>query len=224
MSKKRKAAAILSRRPRSWLGIAGVVMSLSALAFTAYETDAEGKITNPGQIFAAFADLNIGADAVVKMKASPTPPSAKPASASWRTVREVLDGDTLRLDNGDLVRLIGVDTPESSENRKLREDIHKMGMPVRERDLAGLGKAASAFTTEVALGRRCWLEFEKNPKDQYGRYLAYVHFDNGTVLNELILSEGYGKAYLSFPFQYKKRYILLQTEAQFRKRGLWKDN
>lgn len=224
MSKKRKAISILNRRPRSWLGIVGVALSLFSLAFTAYETDTEGKITNPGQIFAAFADLNIGADAVARMKGSPVPSSAKPASAAWRTVGEVLDGDTIRLDNGALVRLIGVDTPESSENRKQREDMYKMGVPVRERDLAYLGKAAAAFTKELALGRRCWLEFEKEPKDQYGRYLAYIHFDDGTILNELILSQGYGKAYLSNPFRYKKRYVLLQTEARFHKRGLWKDD
>ena len=224
MAKKRKAAKILKRKPRSWLGVACMLLSLAALAFTAYETDSEGKITNPGQIFAAFADLNLNADAVVKMKNSPVPPSAKPAQSRWRRVEKVLDGDTIRLETGELVRLVGVDTPESSENRKLREDIYKMGMPVRERDLALLGQAASAFTRALVEGRQCWLEFEKGPKDQYGRLLAYVHLEDGRILNELILAQGFGKAYLGFSFRYKKRYILLQTEARLAKRGLWKDD
>lgn len=224
MSKKRKAARILKRKPRSWLGVACLLLSLAGLAFTAYETDSEGKITNPGQIFAAFADLNLGADVVARMNDSPTPPSTKPALAKWRRVEKVLDGDTIRLDNGDVVRLIGVDTPESSANRKLREDIYKMGLPVREADLVLLGQAASAFTHALIEGRQCWLEFEKESKDQYGRLLAYVHLEDGRVLNELLIAQGFGKAYLSYSFRYKKRYILLQTEACLAKRGLLQGN
>lgn len=224
MSKKRKAAKVLRRRPRSWLGVICVLFSLGALALSSYETDTEGKISDPGQIFAAFADLNIGADEVMRMRASPLPPSRAPLGARWRSVVAVPDGDTLTLDGGETVRLIGVDTPESSNNRKLREDMYKMGVPVRERDLIRLGQIAGEFTRSLALGRRCWLEHENNPKDQYGRTLAYVHLDDGRILNEEILSRGFGKAYLGYGFKYRKRYILLQATSSLNKAGLWREH
>ncbi len=81
--------------------------------------------------------------------------------------------------------------------------------------------AAAAFSREVAQGRRCWLSQERDRKDQYDRTLAYVHFENGAVLNELLLDQGYAKVYMNFDFRYKQRYVRLQTEAQAARRGLW---
>lgn len=219
MAKRRKAAKVLRRGPRSWLGVVCVLFSLGAVALSSYETDAEGKVTDPAVIFAAFADLNLGADQVMRMRGCPLPPT-RPQGA-WRTIVSVSDGDTLRLDNGATVRLVGVDTPESSNNRKLREDMYKMDIQVRENDLVKLGLAASAFTAQLCLGKRCWLEYEGDPTDQYGRTLAYVHLEDGRIVNEEILSAGFGKAYLSYPFKYRKRYVLLQSGASLDKRGLW---
>ena len=223
MSKKRKAAGILRRRPRSWLGIACAVFSLGSLAFTAYDADTDGKLTNRAQIFEAFAELNVDMATVARMQASPVPARAKPFQARWHTIVQVLDGDTVRLDNGKTVRLLGVDTPESSENRKLREDVYKTGNTVRESDLIELGKLATVFAKSLAEGRRCWLEHEKQPTDNYGRLLAYIHLEDGRILNEELLAQGYAKAYLNQPFRYKKRYILLQIQASAGGRGLWGD-
>ena len=222
MSKKRKAQRILKRKPRNWLGIICVLFSLGALALGSYEEDAEGKVTNPAQIFAAFADLNVGADAVLRMRTSPAAPSRAPLGNRWRVITAVLDGDTVKLDSGETVRLIGVDTPETENNRKLREDIYRMAIPVREKDLMRLGAAASRFTEQMAIGQQCWLEFEKEQRDQYGRMLAYVHLRDGRILNEEIVYNGYGRAYIGMPFSYKKRYILLQADASLNKRGLWR--
>ncbi len=221
LKKSNILSALLTRRPKSILAIAGIVLSLYGLSATDFETDDSGKITRPGQIFAAFAELGVTPDSVVRMQDAPPPPAAAPGNARWFTIREVVDGDSLRLDNGDTVRLLGVDAPEASENRKLREDIHRTGMPLSEGGLVHLGRAAAAFTREVARGRRCWLEFEREQRDQYGRVLAYVHLDDGSILNELVIAQGYAKVYMPSPFRQKKRYILLQTEAQFRRRGLW---
>lgn len=220
---KKKAVKALKRRPRSWLGVVCVLFSLGAVALTSHETDAEGKVTDPAAIFAAFADLGLGADEVVRMRASPLPPSTPSRGVRWHTIVSVPDGDTLKLNGGETVRLIGVDAPESSNNRKLREDMYKMGIPVRERDLAQLGLQAAEFTERLALGRRCWLEFESGESDQYGRLLAYVHLDDGRILNEEILRNGFGKVYLSYSFKYRKRYILLQAGASMNRLGLWRE-
>lgn len=221
-AKRRKAATILKRKPRSWLGVICLLLALAGLFLTHFDIDDEGMLTDPGQIFAAFAELNMGADMVARMRASPLPPTRPGAGVRLRRVEWVADGDTLRLDGGETVRLIGVDTPETDNNRKLREDIYKTGLPVRDRDLIRLGLLASSFTKSLALGKRCWLEYEADPKDQYGRTLAYVHLEDGRILNEEIIVQGYGKAYLGFPFKYRRRYVLLQADAKLNQRGLWK--
>lgn len=220
--KRKKAARILRSRPRSWLGVICVLLALAGLILTRYEADEEGMLTDPGQIFAAFSELNIGAELIGRMRPSPSPPKRPPNGTRWRTVIWVADGDTIKLDGGEMVRLIGVDTPESDNNRKLWEDIYKIALPIRERDMIRLGKIAGDFTTSMVLGRRCWLEYENEPKDRYGRTLAYIHLEDGRILNEEILSQGYGKVYLSFPFRYRQRYVLLQTDARMNQRGLWK--
>lgn len=79
-----------------------------------------------------------------------------------RVVRAV-DGDTLevRLDDGDVetVRLIGVDTPETV----------KPDTPVQ-----CFGPQASAFEHAHTEGRRVRLQVGVEPRDVYGRLLAYV--------------------------------------------------
>lgn len=117
MSKKRKAKKLLKRRPKSWLGVVCLLFSLGAVAFNTYDFDTEGKVTDRTKIFEAFADLDTDVDTVIRMRNSPLPPRNKPGQAKWRTIVEVMDGDTIRLDGGDTVRLIGVDAPESSINR-----------------------------------------------------------------------------------------------------------
>lgn len=220
---RKKAVKALKRRPRSWLGVVCVLFSLGAVALTTYDTDAEGRVTDPAAIFAAFADTGFGADEVVRMRGSPLPPSAPSRGTRWHTVVAAPDGDTLKLDNGQTVRLIGVDTPESDNNRKLREDLYRMGIPVREKDMAALGMQATDFTRYLTLGRRCWLEFESGEVDQYGRALAYVHLEDGRILNEEILRQGFGRVYLSYSFKYRKRYILLQAQASMNRLGLWRE-
>ncbi|MCD8139926.1 MAG: thermonuclease family protein [Planctomycetaceae bacterium] len=219
MSKRKRAAKVLKRRPRNWLGVICILFSLAAIVLTSYETDAEGKVTDPVQIFSAFADTNLGADQVMRMRNSPLPPTAP--QGPWRTIVAVTDGDSLRLDDGTTIRLLGVDAPESSNNRKLREDIYKMALPVRESDMVKLGLLAAKFTADLCLGKRCWLEFEKGETDDYGRTIAYVHLEDGRIVNEEVIAAGYGKAYLSYPSKHRKRYVLLQAGASLDRRGLW---
>jgi len=42
--------------------------------------------------------------------------------AQTYTVERVIDGDTLKLTNGERVRLIGIDCPESEPNDKAKRD------------------------------------------------------------------------------------------------------
>jgi micrococcal nuclease len=78
-------------------------------------------------------------------------------------VLRAVDGDTLevRLDDGDVetVRIIGVDTPETV----------KPDTPVQ-----CYGPRASAFEHKTVEGRRVRLLVGVEPRDVYGRLLAYV--------------------------------------------------
>ena len=85
------------------------------------------------------------------------------------------------------VRLIGVDTPETVDPRK----------PVQF-----FGKEASEFTRRLAQGKVVRLEFDYQRTDKYQRTLAYVFLSDGTFLNAEIVTQGYGHAYVQYPFKY----------------------
>jgi micrococcal nuclease len=136
-------------------------------------------------------------------------PRFRPApgpESEWRQVVRVVDGDTLVLDGNERVRLIGVDTPETVHPSK----------PVEH-----FGREASAFTKRMAEGRRVRLEFDRERTDRYGRTLAYVYLEDGTLLNAEIIRQGYGHAYTRFPFRYLDEFRALEREAREAQRGLW---
>jgi micrococcal nuclease len=118
----------------------------------------------------------------------------------------VIDGDTIVLSNGEKVRLIGVDTPETKHPQK----------PVEY-----YGKEATAFTKKMVGGRVVKLKYDVQRRDKYGRLLAYVYLMNGTFLNAEIIKQGYGHAYTRFPFKYMEQFKEYEKEAREAKRGLW---
>jgi micrococcal nuclease len=90
--------------------------------------------------------------------------SGEPSSPTTADVTHVVDGDTIdvRLRDGseDTVRYIGIDTPETV----------KPGTPVQ----CGGPKAHEANERLVG-GRTVVLRLDEEPRDVYGRLLAYVY-------------------------------------------------
>lgn len=137
-------------------------------------------------------------------------------------VNKVIDGDTLKLSRGERVRLIGIDTPESSNNAKTRRDSKRSGQTVKE--ITALGKQASAFTRNLVEGKEVRLEFDIQQRDRYGRLLAYVYLKDGTFLNAEIIKAGYAQVMTIPPnVKYQDLFLKLQREARENKRGLWND-
>ncbi len=130
------------------------------------------------------------------------------SSGEWHTVRRVVDGDTLLLENRERIRLIGVDTPET-----VRPD-----HPVEH-----FGPEASAFTKRLAERQRVRLIFGHERQDKYGRTLAFVYLADGRLLNEEIIRQGYGHAYTRHPFaaDLMVRFRDAEREARTAHRGLW---
>jgi micrococcal nuclease len=144
-------------------------------------------------------------------------PAQSPVSTNLRltqrtnvaSVKRVVDGDTLLLLNGERVRLIGVDTPETVDPRR----------PVQY-----FGKEASAFTRKLAEGQLVRLEYDWDTIDKYGRTLAYVYLADGRMLNSEIIKQGYGHAYTRFPFKYMEQFRRYERTARDQGLGLWKPN
>ena len=139
------------------------------------------------------------------------PPDQAITQGDFDVVERVVDGDTLLLQSGERVRLIGVDTPETKHPSK----------PVQY-----FGKEASAFTRRIVERKRVRLEFDqanaaRGHKDRYGRTLAYVFLEDGTLLNAEIIKQGYGHAYTQFPFSHLEEFRQLEREAREQGRGLW---
>jgi len=129
-------------------------------------------------------------------------------ATDFRTVKRVVDGDTIVLENGERVRLIGVDTPESVHPNK----------PVEY-----FAKEASAFTKNMVEGKKVKLEYDWQRKDRYGRTLAYVYLEDGTHLNAEIIKQGYGFAYTKYPFKYLEEFRKYERKAREEGKGLWAD-
>jgi micrococcal nuclease len=135
------------------------------------------------------------------------------------TVTRAIDGDTIELSDGQKVRLLGVDTPESHRNSKLKKDIKRSGQDEKEVLLAG--KKAAEFTENFAVGKEARLEFEdKHKKDFFKRTLAYVYI-GGKSLNETLIISGYACAYVKYPFTKKSKFVSLQVRAERERKGLW---
>jgi len=116
------------------------------------------------------------------------------------TVTHVQDGDTIKVNEEEWVRYLGMNTPESgrpyfseatNENKKLVE------------------------------GKEVKLEFDVQTKDQYGRTLAYVWVDDIMVNLELVC-RGYANVYTLPPnVKYSELFLEAEQEAREAQRGLW---
>jgi len=136
-------------------------------------------------------------------------------------VARVVDGDTLKLETGERVRLIGIDTPEMHESNKLHRDSQRSGQDIRT--IQALGRQAYAFTKNLVEGKRVSLEFDVEKYDKYDRLLAYVYLKDGTFVNAEIVKQGYASL-MTYPpnVKYVDLFQEMYREARENNRGLWK--
>ncbi len=135
-------------------------------------------------------------------------------------VDRVVDGDTLVLEGGQRVRLIGIDTPELHESKKLYRDSQRTSQSVET--IKKLGKRAYQFTRGLVEGKRVKVEFDVEKKDKYGRLLGYAYLPDGTFVNAEIVKQGYASL-MTYPpnVKYADLFLELYQEARENKRGLW---
>ncbi|MBK8269168.1 MAG: thermonuclease family protein [Planctomycetes bacterium] len=133
-------------------------------------------------------------------------------------VVNAIDGDTLGIDIPDhpadrtRIRLLGIDCPEIA---------HAPG----ESD-AHFGREAADFVQEHMIDQkvRIALDPTRNPRDKFGRLLAYVYLEDSVeMLNETLLVEGLAYADPRFPHVFRHRFTELERRARRAKVGLWQD-
>jgi micrococcal nuclease len=104
-------------------------------------------------------------------------------------VIRVIDGDTFEIENGDKVRMIGIDAPELKDNEGLESKDYL--------EFLIKNKYVSLLKDE-----------KNNNKDFYGRLLRYVYLDDSDI-NLKMIEEGYANVYTKFKFTKSKEYINL---------------
>lgn len=126
-------------------------------------------------------------------------------------VTEVVDGDTIKLETGETVRMVGIDTPETVDPR---------------RPVGCFGKEASNETKALLTNKRVILQKDITDKDKYGRILrlVYLSLDDGSMLfiNDYLVREGFAKNYKYPPdIKFEERFKKAEDEARRNKKGMW---
>lgn len=147
--------------------------------------------------------------------ASCAEPQPLPEGANARVTR-VIDGDTIDVrfvvsghTSDDRVRLIGIDTPETK----------KPGSPIE-----CFGPEASHRTSELLpAGTPVLVYRDVEPRDDYGRLLAYViRTSDGLFINEELLDEGMATTLAIAPNnRLQTRFATVEAAARAARRGLW---
>lgn len=128
----------------------------------------------------------------------------------------VKDGDTyvMMIDGEETtVRLIGVDTPESvAPSDYLKENTSE-------------GKTISEIVKKkLQPGDVLYVEYDAAQIDKYGRTLAYLYFEDGLMVQEWLLQNGYAQVMTVQPnSKYSERFAEIQHKAAVDKIGLWAD-
>ena len=127
-------------------------------------------------------------------------------------VVRAVDGDTIRVNrNGEeiVIRFIGIDTPETV---------------APDRPVECFGPEASARTKELVEGGQVWLEYDEASglTDKYDRTLAFVWLDQQTMLNELLIAEGYAEEVTyTDGYAHQRDFRDAERAAQQAGAGLW---
>jgi endonuclease YncB( thermonuclease family) len=140
-----------------------------------------------------------------------SPLTMKPDDISLTfAVTKAISGDTLQLDSGKSLKLLGVKSPEPSS-------------PNGKADY--FSKESTAFTNALTKGKEVAVTFEKRKVDGQGRWLGFVWLPDGESLNQKIVAEGYGFAHSESRIRkdYQGAFDEAQETARIDKVGLWTD-
>ena len=183
----------------TFLGIAGLVIFL-ILSFTLFQpvNDWFGQ------------GLGLKEDYVVNQSSK-----GNQASSNLETaiVSNVVDGDTIKLDDGRTIRYLNMDTPETKKPNTA---------------VQCFGPEASKLNKELVYNKKIWLRADKEDKDRYQRYLRFVFLEAGDSkdvsksVNAQMVKLGFAKSLIIKPNNtFAADFVGLELEAKNNKTGLW---
>ena len=118
-------------------------------------------------------------------------------------VKKVIDGDTVELFNGTVLRYVGITAPEEGED---------------------FAEEATKLNKELVEGKEIKLEYDNYKSDKFGRILAYAIVDDKNISVELV-QKGMAEIVIyqkRKPFIHQVQLLEAQTEARKQKLGIWK--
>lgn len=113
-------------------------------------------------------------------------------------VVKIIDGDTIKLENGMTVRLLGINAPERGQKYY---------------------NEAKRFLEKLVYGKEVILERDSKNRDQYGRYLRYLILNESNV-NVLLIKKGLASPYLKNSMKYSSEIKKAWSECLKRKINL----
>lgn len=136
--------------------------------------------------------------------AGPGEPACGPSSA---VVARVIDGDTVELDTGNIIRYLSIDTPEIGREGGTDDCF---------------GAEARMFNSDLVLYREISLLYDVECNDRFERTLAYVSVGT-TEINALLVERGYACELYIPPNGADRHDELASLEAQAKAagRGMW---
>lgn len=117
-------------------------------------------------------------------------------------VERIVDGDTVVLSSGSIVRYVGITAPENNEPFE---------------------KASTEENRKLVEGKIVNLEYDNYKADKFGRILAYVIVNGKNVSIELA-QKGFAQVVIyqhKKPFIYQTQLLKAQDEAKRKKLGIW---
>lgn len=123
-------------------------------------------------------------------------------------VKKIIDGNTVELDSGEIVKYIGVQAPDL--NRK-------------EGGSEFYAKEAVRSNKKLVFMKKVKLEFDVQKKDPQGNTLAYVYVKK-TFINAELIKNGCAKAHISEPnIKYKDILLGAEKKAIESDKGIWQE-
>lgn len=158
-----------------------------------------------------FALCMLTATAPVASEALPVLPDAFEAGES-HSVAEIIDGDSLRLSDGRVVKLSGIRAPDAPPNV---EGGTAESWP--------LGLEATGVVSTLVGDEQVILAYGDNRLDRHGRILAQVTNSKGQWLQGRLLQKGLARVE-SYPDNRAgvSEMLVLERQARAERRGLWR--
>jgi len=118
-------------------------------------------------------------------------------------VKRIIDGDTVELQNGLVLRYVGMTAPETGEN---------------------FSKESTGENRRLVEDKEIKLEYDNYKSDKFGRILAYPILPDGTNVSIELVRKGLAELVIyqkRKPFIHQAELLKVQEEAKQKNLGIW---